>query len=180
MRILFIAALTLVLAGAAVAQTHAPPPPQQPPQQGTSRSHQSAPNASQADMLHAMNEQMHEQGALASVTCRIGNIAVLDTRVHVHCAGGPQAVASDIQGMVQGLYAGGQPPSSTSSAPGYFAVGLQADPALANLVVSLATQAAAQNKQVQILYRVAPGGNPPGCQPNDCRRLIGIVMLVQN
>jgi hypothetical protein len=105
-----------------------------------------------------------------TVTCAVGNVAVFGDRVHVRC--------SAIQQVLTGVMGQGAAPAQKT--PAYYAVGLQAEPALANLTLTLATQAAAQHKQVQIFYINSPNQNPPGCQPYDCRRLTGIVMLVQN
>ncbi len=111
-----------------------------------------------------------------TVTCRVGDVAVFDNRVHVRCAGGTGGVPSiteslqNAQGQITGASQGGRVP--------YYAVALQSAPA--NSVLNLASHAAAQNRQVQILYHAEAGSNPPGCHPSDCRRLIGIIMVVQN
>lgn len=105
-----------------------------------------------------------------TVTCAVGNVAVFGDRVHVRCSALQQALAGVM----------GQGAAPAQNTPAHYAVGLQAEPALANLTLTLATEAAAQHKQVQIFYINSPNQNPPGCQPHDCRRLTGIVMLVQN
>ena len=163
MRVLLVALASLLIASSAVAQTGVggpPPQPRTPP-----RGQDSPPNTP--------SQTASQQAPLGAVTCRIGHIAVYANRVHVHCSTLGLALESAMSQMPGGS---GQPPPS--SAPAFFAVGLQSEPALANLTVSLATAAAAQNKRVQILFDTSQASNPPGCQANDCRRLISLMMLV--
>lgn len=161
MRIMIFAALTLLCAGTASAQMQAPPP-----------------------------------SRIVSVTCRVGNIGVFQNRVHVRCAAADnQAVQRSIQEMLNsidrmgvGSAGGGGAPldpatqamyqAMAANLPRFFAVGTQAEPAMADRLVQVASAAAAQNRQVEIFFDAANSANPPGCAQNDCRRLIGIVMIV--
>ena len=175
MRVLLFALASLCLAGSALAQSNVGgPPPRQPPP--SSRNHEVAPGPNQ-NMLDHMNEAVNGQSAVRSTTCRIGNVGVFGNRVHVRCA----AIESPIQAPRPPLGNLGQSAVPMEAwLPTYFAVSLQSDAALANMTVSLATAAAAQNKQVQILFTAGAGANPTGCAPNDCRRLIGMLMLVRD
>lgn len=106
-------------------------------------------------------------------TCQIADVAAFSNRVHIHCATGGTTFGS-------GLYTRDYvPPPQPDAGIFYFAVGAASDPALADRVIALATSVSQQNKQVQILYRTDPAENPPGCLPSDCRRLTGLVMIIQ-
>jgi hypothetical protein len=108
-----------------------------------------------------------------SRACTIQDVAAFTNRVHVHCA-------YDDGRSGGGLYTRDyQPPPVPDRNVVYFAVGATSDPALADRVIALATSASQQNKPLTIFYRTNPAENPPGCQPNDCRRLTGIVMVVR-
>jgi hypothetical protein len=153
MRVLLVAASVFLFAGAAFAQPQGMEQGQGPPR----------------------------SGELGSVTCRIGNVAAFRDRVHIRCAGDiTSQLQAQMQAMQSAMQGGGGGNAQTAAAPTYFAVGVQSEPALANLVLSLATQASAQNKQVQIYFDPSPSANPLGCHPSDCRRLAGLLMVVQN
>ena len=106
-------------------------------------------------------------------TCFIADVAAFSNRVHVHCAPAGTTFGG-------GLYTRDYvPPPEPDAGIVYFAVGAASDAALADRVIALATSATQQNRQVQILYRTSAAENPPGCQANDCRRLIGLTLIVQ-
>ncbi len=108
-----------------------------------------------------------------SRACGIADVGAFTNRVHVRCA-------RDTGPALGGLHTPDYvPPPEADESVIYFAVGATSDPALADRVIVLANSASQQNKQVQIFYRTNPAENPPGCQPNDCRRLIGFVMIIQ-
>lgn len=165
MRIFVVAALSMMLVGSAFAQRHGPPG------SGFQEQQQAAYNALPP----------------VAITCRVGNVAVFPERVHVRCAGDQAAaVQSVMQQMMQqqglggggGGGGGGANSAQIAGPPSFFAVGVQANPALADLVVLLASQASAQNRQVEIHFRPSAFHNPPGCASHDCRALVGIVMVV--
>lgn len=106
-------------------------------------------------------------------TCFIADVAAFINRIHVHCA---PAGTTFGNGLYVHDYA---PPPEPDAGIVYFAVGAASDPALADRVIAVATSATQQNRQVQILYRTNPAENPPGCQANDCRRLVGLTLIVQ-
>ena len=106
-------------------------------------------------------------------TCWIADVGAFSNRVHVRCK---QETGPALGGLYSRDYA---PPPEADAGVIYFAVGAASDPALADRVIALASSASQQNKQIQIFYRTNPAENPPGCQPNDCRRLTGLVMLIQ-
>jgi len=104
--------------------------------------------------------------------CVIVDIAAFANRVHVHCVV-PTGVHS-------GLYTRDYtPPPQPDVGIVYFAVGTASDPGLADRVIALARSAAQLNKPVQIFYRTDPAENPPGCLASDCRKLTGLVLLLQ-
>jgi hypothetical protein len=104
--------------------------------------------------------------------CVVVDIAAFVNRVHVHCV-----VPS---GVHSGLYTRGyEPPPQPDVGIVYFAVGTASDPGLSDRVLRLATSAAQLNKPVHIFYRTDPAENPPGCLPADCRKLTGLVLLLQ-
>lgn len=105
--------------------------------------------------------------------CVIVDIAVHQNRVHVRCPlPGP--------GITWSLHSRNyRPPPRPDVAVEYFAVGTASDPAHADRVLALATSAVQMNRPVTIFYRTNPAENPPGCSPSDCRKLTGLVMLVQ-
>jgi hypothetical protein len=104
--------------------------------------------------------------------CVIVDIAAFVNRVHAHCVA-PAGVHS-------GLYTRDyQPPPQPDVGIVYFAVGTASDPGLSDRVLRLATSAAQLNKPVRIFYRTDPAENPPGCLPADCRKLTGLVLLLQ-
>jgi hypothetical protein len=105
--------------------------------------------------------------------CVIVDIATFVNRIHVHCV-----VSSG--GINNGLYSRDyQPPPQPDRNVVYFAVGTASDPGLSDRVLRLATSAAQLNKPVHIFYRTDPAENPPGCLPADCRKLTGLVVLLQ-
>lgn len=108
-----------------------------------------------------------------SRTCWIADVGAFTNRVHVRCA---RATGSALGGLYTRDYV---PPPEPDAGIVYFAVGATSDPALADRVIALANSASQQNKQVHIFYRTDPVENPPGCQPSDCRRLTGLVMIIQ-
>jgi hypothetical protein len=104
--------------------------------------------------------------------CVIVDIATFVNRVHVHCV----APA----GAHTGLHTRGyEPPPQPDVGIVYFAVGTASDPGLSDRVLRLATSAAQLNKPVHIFYRTDPAESPPGCLPADCRKLTGLVLLLQ-
>jgi hypothetical protein len=95
-------------------------------------------------------------------------VASFESRVHVRCfvpTGG---------GGLQSAPAAASDPIALSTP--YYAVGAQAQPALADRVVALANSAVERDKQLTIFFRTDPAENPPGCLQHDCRRLTGIVL----
>ena len=104
--------------------------------------------------------------------CVVVDIAAFVNRVHVHCV-----VPTEVH---SGLYTRGyEPPPRPDVGIVYFAVGTASDPGLSDRVLMLATSAAQLNKPVHIFYRTDPAENPPGCLPADCRKLTGLVVLLQ-
>jgi hypothetical protein len=104
--------------------------------------------------------------------CVVVDIGAFANRVHVHCVAPPS--------VHSGLYTRGyEPPPQPDVGIVYFAVGAASDPALSDRVLRLATSAAQFNKPVHIFYRTDPAENPPGCLPADCRRLTGLVLVLQ-
>jgi hypothetical protein len=165
MRIFVVAVLSIMLTGPAVAQRQAPP----------GSNYQEGMQAAY-DVLPAV-----------AITCRVGNVGVFADRVHVRCAGDQTAAVQSVLSQIMqqqgvggggGSGAGGANSTEVAGPPTFFAVGVQANPALADLVVSLASQASAQNRQVQIFFRPSATHNPPGCGHHDCRLMTGLVMQV--
>ena len=104
--------------------------------------------------------------------CVVVDIAAFANRVHVHCVVPPS--------VHTGLYTRGyEPPPQPDVGIVYFAVGTASDPGLSDRVLRLATSAAQLNKPLHIFYRTDPAENPPGCLSADCRRLTGLVLLLQ-
>jgi hypothetical protein len=104
--------------------------------------------------------------------CFIVDIAAFVNRVHVRCV-----VRT---GAHTGLYTRGyESPPQPDLGIVYFAVGTASDPGLSDRVMRLATSAAQLNKPVHIFYRTDPAENPPGCLSADCRKLTGLVLLLQ-
>ena len=108
-----------------------------------------------------------------SRTCWIADVGAFTNRVHIRCT---RDTGPSLGGLHTPDYV---PPPEADAGIVYFAVGAASDSALADRVIALASSASQQNKQVQIFYRTNPAENPPGCQTNDCRRLIGLVMIIQ-
>lgn len=104
--------------------------------------------------------------------CYISEVAAFENRVHLRCrAGGRPGVVTPPDNSANGRYA---------QSIFYFAVDARAQQDLASRVVELGSAALAQDRDLLIAFRSAPSENPPGCLPQDCRRLVGVVMLGSN
>lgn len=84
-------------------------------------------------------------------TCKVENVAVLNNRVHVRCDAIPGG------GLLK--------------PPVFFAVELN-NP-MADKLIALASQALISNRPLYLTYEGTLAANPPGCLPQDCRRLTG-------
>ena len=94
--------------------------------------------------------------------CPIVDIATFNNRVHIHCT--PQISACSLQ---PGKCAAPEPPQ-------YFAV--EASSAMAPTVIQIALAALSSKRPLNIFYDDNAAANPGGCQQNDCRRIIGVVI----
>jgi hypothetical protein len=98
--------------------------------------------------------------------CSVVDVATFNNRVHIHCT--PQVAPCE-------LAAGGcgqQGPGPT--APTYVAV--EATNPMASSVVQVGLSALLNKRSVNVYFDDNVGLNPAGCNANDCRRLIGVVI----
>ncbi len=102
------------------------------------------------------------QAARQSVNCTLKDVGIFENRVHVECL---------YMGAL-GLGIGNKPAPHPSAT--FFAVPI--DTPMAARVTELgAAMLNSKKRQVDVFYDDDPRANPPGCQANDCRRLLGIV-----
>jgi len=114
----------------------------------------------------AQNPANNSQVAQAESTlnnCIVQSIAALPNRVHILCTVVPTAgLGSD---------------SPSSGTVRYFALeNTVAQNAMALAVLSVANAAMQRNRSLTIIYRSDPNNNPAGCNANDCRRIVGVIM----
>lgn len=110
--------------------------------------------------------QVAAQAAESVVSnCFVQSVAALANRVHILCLALPTA------GM------GGASGGLSSGAVRYFATeNSVATNAMALTVLSVANAAIQRNRTLTITYRTGPNENPAGCNPSDCRRVVGVVL----
>ncbi len=65
---------------------------------------------------------------------------------------------------------------STSAPANWFAIATT-DAAAVQQAIAVAQAAMAANKSVQVRFRTQSSGNPPSCNPADCRRLVELRYL---
>lgn len=98
--------------------------------------------------------------------CTVVDVATFDNRVHIHCT--PPVTASSFKPCPGGCPQGGP------NAPTYVAV--EATSPMASNVVLVGLSALINKRDVYIWYDNNVSANPAGCNANDCRRLIGVVI----
>lgn len=96
----------------------------------------------------------------AEFKCTVVDVATFGDRVHIHCT--------------QGLTACSLTPGGCPDQPLYFAV--ETGSPMAASVVQSGIAAMMNKHYLQISYDDNPDENPAGCQQNDCRRIIGVVV----
>jgi hypothetical protein len=113
------------------------------------------PVAAQGDPLQ--NTQVQTEDVLNN--CFVQSIAAFPNRVHIHCMAFPTT------GPL------------SSGAVRYFATeNSVATNAMALTILSVANAAIQRNRTLTITYRNSPNQNPAGCNPSDCRRILGVVL----
>jgi len=100
----------------------------------------------------------------AVVTCYVVDVATYGDRVHIHCA-------PPVSGC--SLAAGNCQPAAAAQ-PLYFAV--ETGSPMAASVVHSGLAGLINKRSLEISYDDDPDQNPAGCQPNDCRRIVGVVI----
>jgi hypothetical protein len=100
--------------------------------------------------------------------CTVVDVATFNNRVHIHCT--PQVAACDLVAKAGACEQQG--PAST--APTYVAV--EATSPMASSVVQVGLSALVNKRSVNVYFDDNAGVNPPGCNANDCRRLIGVAI----
>ena len=96
--------------------------------------------------------------------CLVQSVAAFPNRVHILCTVMPTI----------GLGGAAQPSSATVR---YFAVeNTVAQNAMALAVLNVANAAMQRNRSLTVIYRTNPNNNPAGCNANDCRRVVGVIM----
>lgn len=95
------------------------------------------------------------------VDCAVKTVGVFENRVHVECV--------NLSGNL-GFGLGQKKPALATP---YFAVPISSP--MAAQVIAVGTAALnGHSRQVHIFYDNNPARNPPGCQVNDCRLLLGL------
>ena len=110
-----------------------------------------------------MSSRAHAGQAVAE--CAVVDVATFDNRVHIHCQTPITAC---------GLAAGGGPCPDQGNVPTYVAV--EANSPMASSVVQVGLVALSGNKRLTVFFDDDTGANPAGCNQNDCRRIIGVVI----
>jgi hypothetical protein len=105
----------------------------------------------------ANNSQVAQTSAESTLNnCLVHSVAALSNRVHIQCS-------APAVGTIYGIR--------------YFAVeNTVAQNAMALSILSVANAAMQQNRSLTIIYRSNPNDNPAGCNANDCRRIVGVIM----
>jgi len=102
------------------------------------------------------------QAGQAAAGCSVVDVATFNNRVHIHCET-PVNPCSLQSGSC----------ASLPKPPTYVAVELNS--AMASTVIQLGLFALTSKHLLTVFYDDNAGANPPGCNANDCRRIIGVV-----
>jgi hypothetical protein len=100
-----------------------------------------------------------------SAYCTVVEVATFNNRVHIHCTQPVTACQLKAGGCGQ----------QEASAPTYVAV--ESNSAMASTTVQIGLSALINKRLVVVFFDDNAGANPVGCNQNDCRRLIGVVIL---
>jgi hypothetical protein len=101
-----------------------------------------------------------------SAYCTVTEVATFNNRVHIHCT--KPITACDLKAG-----AGGCGPEV--SPPAYVAV--ESNSAMASTTIQIGLSALTTKRLVVVFFDDNAGANPVGCNQNDCRRLIGVVIM---
>ena len=96
--------------------------------------------------------------AQSSRACAVLDVSVFTDRVHVRCG-------------LLGTEVGPYTTSQTVTAENYYAVATDSN--FAPIFATVATAAQQARKVLTIIFWSDPAQNPPGCQPSDCRAVVG-------
>jgi len=93
---------------------------------------------------------------IMSRTCRVDQVGVFGNRIHVKCA--------PIAGTAY-----------TSAIP-YYAMAINTDARVIDSVIALAIAAKQTNKPLVVQFDMADYASVPGCQGNNCRKLVAAML----
>jgi hypothetical protein len=100
----------------------------------------------------------------AVTTCYVIDVATYSDRIHIHCAPPVSGCSLTPSGCPQGA----------QTQPVYFAV--ETSGSMASSVVQTGLAALIHKRPLEIAFDDNPGENPAGCEQNDCRRIVGVVL----
>ena len=112
----------------------------------------------------ALVSSVPAQAGQVGASCAVADVATFNNRVHIHCT--KPVMACD--------FAPGGCGQQATYLPPYVAV--EANSAMAATVVQVGLSALINKRTVFVFYDDNVGANPAGCNANDCRRLIGVVI----
>ena len=104
------------------------------------------------------------QAGQAFAACHVVDVASFNNRVHIHCEAPVSACSLTPGGCPKGA---GAPPTYVAA---------EANSPMASTTVQIGLAAIVSKREVNIFYDDSTSANPAGCNANDCRRLIGIVI----
>ena len=99
----------------------------------------------------------------AFASCSVVDVATFSNRVHIHCTKPVSGCDFQSGGCAQ----------QQAAPPTYVAV--ESTSPMAPTVVQVGLFALTSKHLVDVLFDDNAGANPPGCNANDCRRLVGVV-----
>ena len=100
-------------------------------------------------------------------SCTVQSLGVFPDRIHILCNHNAPPPTSGLGALVT------SPQKPTIVAPPYFA--LENGP-MAAAALTAASAAMTKNRTLTIIYKNAASQNPGGCQTNDCRRLVAVMI----
>ena len=115
--------------------------------------------------LSAMTMSSPAHAGQAVAECYVVDVATFDNRVHIHCQT-PVTACS--------LSAGGTACAAQGIPPTYVAV--ESTSPMASSVVQVGLAAFTSKRILTVFFDDDTGANPAGCNENDCRRIIGVMI----
>ena len=117
----------------------------------------------------APQQMVHAQNSDEEVVnnCAVQSIGALTDRVHILCKVAP--AGADLSGLIYPV----KPAAPSANATFYYAI---ENGPMANAVLTIASTAINKGRTLTIVYKSSASQNPSGCQANDCRRIVAVLL----